>query len=57
MNILHIIPSEPDEFTQTLIDISSQGVRSREIKLNQRCLNYDQLVSDIFSSDKVITWW
>jgi hypothetical protein len=57
MKILHILRSEPDEMTRNLILQSFEEAQNIEIPLYQENVNYDELVADIFSSDKVISWW
>ena len=57
MKILHILRSEPDEMTRNLILQSFEDAQNIEISLHQENVNYDDLVADIFSSDKVISWW
>ena len=57
MKILHILRSEPDEMTRNLILQSFEDAQNIEIPLYQENVNYDALVADIFSSDKVISWW
>ena len=57
MRILHILRSEPDEMTRQLIQQSFGDAQNAEISLYQDNVNYDELVDDIFSSDKVISWW
>jgi hypothetical protein len=57
MKILHILRSEPDEMTRNLILQSFEAAQNIEIALYQENVNYDELVADIFSSDKVISWW
>ncbi len=57
MKILHILRSEPDEMTRNLILQSFEDAQNIEIPLHQENVNYDDVVADIFSSDKVISWW
>ena len=57
MKILHILRSEPDQMTRNLILQSFEDAQNIEISLYQENINYDELVADIFSSDKVISWW
>jgi hypothetical protein len=56
MKILHILRSEPDPLVQLLIKGMSQGEK-KEVSLYRGPVNYDQLVKDIFESDKVVCWW
>ena len=57
MQLLHILRSEPDERTRFLIEKMSHGETPREVPLYRAAVDYDQLVKDIFQSDKVICWW
>ena len=57
MKVLHILRSEPDEMTRNLILQTFEDAQNIEIPLYQENINYDELVADIFSSDKVISWW
>lgn len=57
MKILHILRSEPDEMTCNFIQQSFENVQNTKIPLYQENVNYDELVANIFSSDKVISWW
>jgi hypothetical protein len=57
MKVLHILRSEPDEMTRNLILQTFEDAQNIEIPLYQENVNYDELVADIFSSDKVISWW
>ncbi len=59
MNILHIFKSEPDETTQTLAAIVSEGKEILEFSLYQGEPDYGKLIDVIFEHDhdKVISWW
>jgi len=57
MKILHILKSEPDATTRTLMELSSQGHETTEVPLYEEGVDYDRLVDLIFEYDKVITWW
>jgi len=57
MKILHILRSEPDEMTQIFIRELSRDVVSSKIPLYQGEVGYDELVKEIFDSDRVISWW
>lgn len=57
MKILHILRSKPDDVLQLLIKEISSGESSREIQLYADAVNYDQLVEEIFQSDRIISWW
>ena len=57
MKILHILRSEPDQMTRSLILQSFEDAQNIEIPLYQENVNYDDLVENIFLSEKVISWW
>jgi hypothetical protein len=57
MKVLHILRSEPDEMTRNLILQTFEDAQNIEIPLYQENVNFDELVANIFSSDKVISWW
>ena len=56
MKFLHIFRSEPDELVKTFIR-GVQATASREVPLYRGPVDYDQLVKEIFESDRVICWW
>jgi hypothetical protein len=57
VKILHILRSEPDEMVRQLIRKMSQAEGGREVRLHGGPVDYDQLVRDVFQSDRVICWW
>ncbi len=57
MKILHILRSEPDENTRAFIEQTFEDAQNVEVPLYEDRINYDALVTEIFSSDKVISWW
>jgi hypothetical protein len=57
MKILHILRSEPDEMTRNLIQKSFEEAQNIEIPVYKENVDYKFLVQEIFSSDKVISWW
>ena len=57
MKILHILRSNPDDMIRLFIkEISADGER-KEVPLYQGAVDYDQLVKEIFESDRIISWW
>ena len=59
MKILHILRTRPDVTVEKLVQGSTNGDRSKltalyEFKDDQ---DWSKLVDEIFSSDKVISWW
>lgn len=57
MKTLHILRSEPEDIVRKFIEDASQGTKSLERHLYKEGIDYDQLVKDIFESDRVICWW
>jgi hypothetical protein len=57
MKLLHILKSEPDGRTMTLMAMVSMGQESTEISLYDEDADYSRLVDLIFEHEKVITWW
>ncbi len=57
MKILHILRSEPDEMTRSFIAQTFEDAQNIEWPLYQGNVDYDQMVQEIFASDKVISWW
>jgi len=57
MKILHILKSEPDEKTKTLIDIISDGEQSSTFSLYESDPDYAKLLDLIFENDRTISWW
>jgi hypothetical protein len=57
MKMLHILKSEPDDVTQTLMGILSEENETTTFALYEGNPDYEELVDLIFESDKVVTWW
>lgn len=57
MKLLHILKTDPDETTRTLMSILSEGQSSSVFPLYDRESDYSELLDLIFESDKVISWW
>ncbi len=56
MKVLHIFKSQPDEDVEEFIKpFSDQD--EKKTALYESDVDWDALVDDIFSSDKVISWW
>jgi hypothetical protein len=59
---LHLLRSEPDDITATLIEALSHDNTATVCPLypdaiSQAPVDWDRLVDDIFNHDKVICWW
>jgi hypothetical protein len=57
MKILHILRTDPDETVESLIKISTNGDQAKTAELYKSDIDWSRLVDDIFSYDKVISWW
>ncbi|MBN1831156.1 MAG: hypothetical protein JW896_03510 [Deltaproteobacteria bacterium] len=57
MKILHILKSEPDDNTNTLIRIISEGEECVLFPLYKGEQDYEKLIDLIFECDKTISWW
>jgi hypothetical protein len=57
MKILHILRTAPDETVEKLIHYLSEDAEATVKPLFQGNIDWSRLVDDIFSHDKVISWW
>ncbi len=58
MKILHICKGAPDDMTDKFIDIISPDKSDcKSVLLSEGPTDWDGLVDDIFSYDRVICWW
>jgi hypothetical protein len=57
MKILEILRSEPDENTGKIIEVHKQDNEVKVVELYSGEPDYAALVDDIFSHDKVVSWW
>jgi hypothetical protein len=57
MKILHIFRSQPTEQVLGLVKNLSEEQESKRFPLYEDKIDYAQLVEEIFSHDKVISWW
>ena len=57
MKTLHILKSEPDETTRTLITAMSQAEETTLFRMYDEKVDYEALVELIFEHDKTVTWW
>ena len=59
---LHLLRSEPDESVAALIEALTRDITATVCALypdaiNQKPVDWDRLVDDIFNHDRVICWW
>ena len=57
MSILHILKSEPDQTTRTLMDTLSEGEETTAFALYEADPDYEKLLELIFENDRVVSWW
>jgi len=59
MKILHILKTEPDSNTKTLMASlgESQGKETSVFALYDEQVDYEKLIDLIFEHDKIISWW
>jgi hypothetical protein len=57
MKILHIFRSHPTEQVLALVKLLSEGNESDRFSLYEGKIDYPKLVEDIFTHDKVVSWW
>jgi hypothetical protein len=57
MKLLHILKSEPDDNTHSLMAILSEGNETSRFPLYEEEADYEKLIDAIFKNDKVISWW
>ena len=57
MKTLHILKSGPDDNTNALIKIVSQGEETAVFELFEGQPDYEELIDLIFEHDKTISWW
>lgn len=57
MKILHILKTEPDKKTSSLIASMSQGEESTVFEMYGEKVDYQKLLDLIFENDKIVSWW
>ena len=56
MTTLHIFRTEPDEQVRELVREITPD-ETTQIALYEEVVDYDQLVSAMFTHDRIISWW
>lgn len=56
MKILYIIRRTPDASTKKIIEVQSAGNQVTTVDLTKGSVNYDKLVADVFSHDRIFCW-
>ena len=57
MKMLHILKSEPDNNTNVLMKILSEGKEETVFPFYEGNPDYEKLIDLIFEHDEVISWW
>ena len=57
MKMLHILKSEPDNNTNVLMGVLSEGNEETVFPLYEGNPDYEALIDQIFAHDQVISWW
>ena len=57
MKLLHILKSEPDHNTRSLMAILSEGNEASQFPLYEEEPDYEKLIEAIFENEKTISWW
>lgn len=56
MKILHILTDGHTELTKKIIEVQSKIHDVKVIDLTKKDLPYEEVVDEIFASDRVISW-
>ena len=56
MKILHILNDGPTSLSDRIIDIQSKEHQVKVIDLSGEEVSYENVVDDIFSHDRVVSW-
>jgi len=57
MRVLHMLRTRPDSTMRSLIEWAYPGEDRILVPLCAGAVDYNQLVRQIFDSDRVISWW
>lgn len=57
MKILHVLKTEPDPETDTLMRIISEGEETATFALYEADPDYGKLLDLLFDSEHTISWW
>lgn len=57
MKLLHVMKSEPDANTKTLMALLSEGNEASEFPLYGAHVDYEALIDAVFANDKIVSWW
>ena len=57
MKILHIFRTEPDKTVENIVKTTTNGDKSKVWELYKGDIDWSRVVDDIFSHEKIISWW
>ena len=57
MKLLHILKSEPDETTNSLMEAAGEGNEVVKFPMYGDNVDYKKLIQLIFQTDRNISWW
>jgi hypothetical protein len=57
MKILHIFRTEPDNTVENIVKSTTNGDESKVLELYKGDIDWSRVVNDIFSHEKIISWW
>ncbi len=56
MRILHLINDSLTDQSKQIIDFQSESGDVKVIELSKKEVSYEEIIDDIFSCDRVISW-
>ncbi len=56
MKILHILTNSQSKISKEIIDVQSKDNEIKVIELSKKEISYEDIIDEIFSHDKVISW-
>lgn len=56
MKILHILNDGPTKLSEKIIAVQAEKGDVKIVDLSKKSLSYENIIEEIFSSDRVISW-
>jgi hypothetical protein len=56
MKILHILNDGPTDLSDKIIGVQSESHTVKIVDLSQKDTSYENLIDEIFSYDRVVSW-
>lgn len=56
MKILHILSDGPSKLSDQMISVQSKDNQVKVIDLSKKEASYENIVDDIFSHERLVTW-